>query len=278
MFTFEIPENLRPEMLNIGELEKFEDKIAQIYEHISMKNILCTVSNFDEVKFGVVAEPQLQVTGICVSSGTPSYLKSVLKDCIEILTNEIKKHVEENTEADFDEVSKLLQTLIRLCYRFSVAYDFFDSLGFSQRHIFWVYHNGIWIIQPSQNLHFPQQILDELDNHYLLRKQFFEKLSGTIQEIDEWHHYVPSLLSQAYKWDSLHAELELAEVIEAIEKHRLKINGDKGGSHLKFRKQFYGLFGLTGKSHNQKLQQIRQRKNEISFIKELARLVSPCKK
>lgn len=134
---------------------------------------------------------------------------------------------------------------------------------------FRAFKNERWQTLPTISFHLPTLIQNEILEQYELRRAFYVELIELIDNAEKLQAQLPTDTQTPYAWDSDHAELEIAELLYAIQLTKLKINPQSSGSIAKFKKAFYKLFGLDSKRDRQKVQQIRARRTKSS-LHELA--------
>jgi hypothetical protein len=115
-----------------------------------------------------------------------------------------------------------------------------------------------------------------LKQQFTIRKGFFDKLGKTLDKVLQTHQLQPESSKKPYGWDSPNSELEVSELVYTLHilAARIRMNEKAGGTFAKFKRDFFGLFGLDDKVYNKKVDTIKERKINDHFLNEMARILN----
>lgn len=267
MFATAVP--LVKEPINLDLYKSFEDKLMAVYSYTKISDIYIEVSNPQDVE--AIYPVDLSVVQMAVPPGSPSYVNSKLKDCYNILSDEVMNYI--NGTDDFDDISKALESSIEKCIQGAEENNINDIFTFDQNLIILIYNKGKWFRTLFQYLQWPIPALYEnLQENFNVRKGFFDKMGKTLNKALESHKLDPDPATKPYTWDSPNAELEITELLYIIYRTsgQLKIDFKSGGSFPKFKRDFFKLFGLADKNYDKKVGDILKRKKGQHFVNHLS--------
>ena len=262
----------KKEPINLSLFDNPAGKLKHIYDYLKIDQIFFEISNPHDY-----ASPQpanyLSVIEMAVPGGSPSYIKSKLTECLEILKIEIADYLQGVT--DFENITDCLECGIDLCQKGSKENDRMNRLSFNERIEFYVNTGNDWQGVSFQFIKFDQVAAIDWEEHFDIRKDFYRDMVEVLSKALEWHRRKPEPSTSPYTWDSANAEMEATELLYLLCKkgELIKINKESGGSFAKFRKEFFGLFGLSGKRYDQNVSEILKRKKDKHFIDTLAELM-----
>ncbi len=257
--------------LNLSEFPGIEEKFEAVFNFLEIIGVSCELS--DEQDPGSLNTEKVLVTQIVVTEGTPTYIQSLTQEIRKILIKSVDDFIygEENVLYDME------QTLIKLknrCILQSKVHDINNIMEYNaDKIIFLTYHDPPIRLYLEQ-LTFSLLASTNLTNHFYIRKEFYkamtEILDSKISELSE----PPYFTKQPYQWKS-ESELaasplyEIAELLYALIKKRIKIRDGQKGSTAKLVKSFYNLFGYDDNTYHQKVQQMKNREDGKSWLQEL---------
>ncbi|NOT50223.1 MAG: hypothetical protein HOP10_02990 [Chitinophagaceae bacterium] len=258
--------------LSLKDQETLLEKLRSIYDFTKIEFIYCAITNPNSFE-SPAPTSQLQVFEMAIPGGSPSYVKGKLHECFDVLDSEIKKYLESSD--GFETIYDVLNTCTELCKKAKSENDSDNRFTFDEKIKFWVDPKDEWHRVMYQYLSFSKNVAIDFKEHFDIRKSFYSELFEKFSAALDWHRYKPDISEKPYTWDSSKAELEISELVYLIcEKAELiKYNKALRGSFPKFRREFFGLFGLSDERYNQNKSDILKRKKDDHFIDELARLM-----
>ena len=208
-----------------------------------------------------------------VPGGSPAYIKSVLTECIPILSAEIEKYL--HGDDDYESIVDHLKRCTELCKKSVRENDRLDRFGFNEEIKFFVHTDNEWKQVLFQHLRFKSGVVPDWEEQFDVRKNFYIQLGELFTTALSWHQKSPEPSEKPYSWDSPNAGLEISELVFLLcqKSELVKINKELGGSFSKFRKEFFWLFGLSDKRYDQNISDILNRKKDQHFIDWLAGLM-----
>lgn len=262
-------ETPKKEPLNLSVFKSLQDKINSIYEYLKIDKIFLEISNPKDVT-QLAPVLLLHVTNMIVPGGIPSYVKSKLTECYEILKPEISNYPQ--SDNDYENILEQLEICIELCKNAAAEIDRDNRFAFNEKINFYVKIDETYRQALFNWLQLPGEFLIDLEEHFDTRKHFFLELEKELTSAINAHKQKTDLATKPYYWDSPNAELEISEILYVLHTllSRIKITKAKGASFAKFNRDFFGLFGLTDSNYSKKIYQIRDRKLNESFINEMA--------
>lgn len=266
MFTEKI--NPYCEALKLEGFEGFEEKFITITLSLKITGIFCQIENKQDLTLYPNKQGSLRVEAILVPGGHISLVQSSLYEWKSILTSDLNDYIHERS--DFLTAQQSLRIWRKICREGYKENNPWDRLNYGKIIKFKCCFENRWINKDFGELVLNKDSHWEMLEHFEARKAFYADMEEILEEAYERLTELQNLGLKSYEWISDHPELEMAELIDAIEKARLKINPDKGGDPVKFRHQLYSLFGVNGKLHAQKLQHLRKRKDGVSVFEILS--------
>lgn len=261
--------------LDLGLFQTFQEKLDAAIAHIEINTVFC------KLKDGQIPEMSFfdhyEIIEILVPGGNPPYIQSILKKALKQLSDSIDDYV-----ANYEDYFSIRITLERIkdkCIFLSKKNDIHKSFPYEVNEIkYLTIHDGHRYRLFFEQLRFIQLIREQLIDHYSIRKEFFEELTEMIDKKLAGHLEIPAFPRKPYKWQSKNPHLEIAELLLALSNTRIKIKDGEKGSQSKLAKEFYNLFGLDDGLYHQKLQQVRNRKGNQSWLHELPDFINSVKK
>jgi len=246
----------------------FEQKLEAAIKFISIETVYCQLRNDEGLTLRNFMNRPLLVSDIAISArANISLIKPLLRAWIELLTQDLD-HLLMNGD-NYSEIVSNLKTSKEMCLTGMKEYDSENRLMLTDQLNFRIPLENQWEITSFGFLTFDRGAAIDLNEHFDLKRDFFSEIVELIDKKIAEHADIPSYPKQPYKWNSEHPHLEIAELVLALINTRLKFNAGKGGSHPKFGKQFYNLFGLDDGPYHSRLQTIRERQDKTSWMHEL---------
>ena len=269
-----IPLSTAKTRLNFEQFSNPFDQINSVYSYIKIETIYCGVLNRKDDSLADTSQPFLVVREIGIPGGTPTYLKSLLKEEVfDYLATTLKQYLQ--GDDDYETISNCLTRSIDLCKKAVEENDRQNRYTFSEGIKFLIGTGDDWHPVLFSHLKLATDAAIDWEEHFDIRKGFYEKMKEEFSSALDWHLKKADPSAKPYAWDSKNPDLEISELIYLLyyHAHRIKINSDAGGSFAKFKRDFFGLFGRTDENYNLKVIQITKRKKDAHFVDELATLM-----
>lgn len=253
----------------LPELKKFktlESKFDAVAEYLKIDHVFFITKNpKDAIK---LAKSGKKVQVLEIIGPKSNYIRSLANEWIKNLSQQIRLFTQ--NESDYEKVRETLQRMRKNAGENMVSNDMSNSLKFSGNIRYYIQTDKGFEPIAAGSIDLISAVNVELAQHYDIRKDFYNEMNREI-EIALTEHLTPINYpgKSLATWKSENDELEIAELIESLKyTHRLETS-----SYSKFYKAFYELFGLSSVRHDQKLQQIRKRKVQKSYLNDLAKKI-----
>lgn len=257
------------EPLNLEVFPTFEEKLIALCDYIKIQAVFCEIANKEALQDRIPLE-RLHVISLAVLPWHFSYAKTTLTEKLVFFTIEAKKYLQ--SEDEYEGIADSLQRCIDLCSNARNKNNLNDHFSSDREVNFYAYWNDHPLSMPFQCFSFDRNALLDLEEHFSIRKGFYEQMIEMLSKALIWHKERPIPSKKPYSLDSLNPELDVSEVLYTLYRvsKQLLIDFDAGGSFPKFKKDFFGLFGLSDKDYDKKIIQIQKRKRGDDFIRDMA--------
>jgi len=249
------------------DLPDFNEKLKVISSFLDINTIYCAVDLKSAEEFLKNPGKKYAVQEIVVPGGPPAFIQNLLQDWNEELKEAIEKLV---AEEDFDAIQSKLNSAkeeIQLRQKLNNSNNTFSF----KRIFFEVLLDGCSFTLPPQVLEFQEKDRQKIIENFQLINEFYLEIIELINTHLQDHLDKPSFEKKPFKWNSENPHLEIAELGQALLNCRIELQEGKGGSPAKFIKSLYNLFGYDSSLYHAKLQQIRARTEQPSWLHELAK-------
>lgn len=244
-------------------------KFKKVTTYLEIDNILCVVPDFTKFSVPPPYGSKFYVTDI--KGPRASYIKNLLQEWIPNFSTSLHKYVKSQT--DYDEITEVLQKMKKECEELIDKNNYHNKLKFKGDFDFYVSFKNQIVPIPTFHLDLSPSVQEQLIDHLNLRMNFFIELLKMVNETLFTHLTPVKEIGSQLKWNSEHAELEIAELLESLVlTHRIEFDKSPMSS-AKFYRELYLLFGIDNVRHHQKLQQIRKRISQPSYLHELAKAI-----
>lgn len=251
---------------NMSIHETLHEKIDAIYYYLKIYSIQCKHRTKIDTKTLPKDHASIEVTDINVPGGLPSYIKHLLNETLDFFRSNTMKLLEDSN-GSLDDFHDMLNKATEKCISAYKEFDISNSLTFDHTFIYRVAYKRSWIVRPLSSLLLNEEQLATINTHFCMRRDFFGELSQIFQA--EQQRLVQS--TEDYNsnniWITDDGLMEVAALALALEALRLDFK-NKGDKAI-FIKQLYNMFGLDGKGHAQRVQNLRRLKNRSSYLREL---------
>jgi hypothetical protein len=264
--------------LELKHFESFKEKLGALVAYVEIDTVFCRLPEEQQLS-DLSFDKNYNLIEILVPVGQPSYVKLYFQETLKLLEDSLDEYLQSEIENHYS-INKTLEEAKELCIHLSKKNDVNKSLPYHENEIKFltIEKNGKWFRLFTRQIKFEKQVQDELLDHFSIRKEFYQELVELISKKILVHMDLSTYPQKPYKWVSDNPHLEIAELLHALIQKRIQIKKDEKGSFAKLVKEFYNLFGLDDASFHQKLQIIRQRKQQSSWLQELPDFIGAIQK
>jgi len=268
MFTTFPPK--MPEQINLSKFSNFGEKFDAVVDHLKIRSIFCEVSNKENLSFLTTPARKLHVTEIIVPGGDTNYIKDILIELHELLSDELTTYV--NSDESYDSITDCLKVAKEKSEQGFDENNRTDQFTFKNDFQFKVYDGKIWSDALPQWLEFDHDVIYKLNEHFDLRRGFFNRLIKLFDAALQTHLTLPPTGTRVWIWDSENPELDLSELFYTLHLLAQKIRlANSECSLAKARKILFNYFGLDDNDYNKKVYQIKRRKKRDHLVNELSK-------